>query len=605
MRRSAAPLCCRRRRQPAWLLLLLATVCTLLAGSSSSSLICAAEPDASGAAAPGELPFSTPPRPDETRISSGHHRDSLRLQRTLDTSGVIGALLKRAETASFALWIEEALRVNVNVNGGEGERLEDSEARRLRLLLKRTNVWTVFAPSNAAVDAFRSGYSPSLPPLSALLAHFVPNQSFVFMPGPRSSYSAPPPPPLVALATACADPSVSILVCDLETLQECEDAASLPVWKDALRASHNFPRHAFRAWLLRSDVIAPNRLAGNGVVHLIDHVLTVQPPEPASSRSKKKREHEHTHSSKKKQQREEEQEEEQEEEEEEASDASNNDDVHSSDTSLVQRAKVHVHVKKAKEVPPPVRLSRHARHGLSSSLRPNATTTRSNDTTTTGATSDSRSGDETEEERPAAGFRPWGHHRPGRHHRGHGVDDDDEQQVEQAEQEGGPQKEVNAEAGPALIQAELAQWGSTPGSEIAPVETTEPASKHAAQQKHARGEHPKKEGPQEASKAKPPSPSDSFSFRGLAFLSVVFLTVLILSIGVARCFLEDPERVDAVWDMLCSCCCCCCPRTALPARSARRARNVSETALPGSGEERPLLPDGGDYQAGGNKPPDL
>ena len=83
-------------------------------------------------------------------------------------------------------------------------------------------------------------------------------------------FDAPRPPVALPLLTANQRPAVTLFLCDTNSTEQCEEDAA----ERYSTPTPNAPADADLAFLLRSEVLHPNRVAGNGVVHVVDRVLT-------------------------------------------------------------------------------------------------------------------------------------------------------------------------------------------------------------------------------------------------------------------------------------------------------------------------------------------
>ena len=552
-----------RRTMRATLCLCLAVLCCIAAAASASPH------DAAGAAAPGveNLPFTPPLRPDESRIATPFHPHSSLLHShalphhsspALDTSdalqGVFGSLIKRDDTASFARWFERELVADRDW----ADRVE------------RTPIWTVFAPTNEAVDEFLRQYDGvdergvrALPPRNAIRSHFIPDQS-IFLMGGESM------PALMPLLTAAQDPQVTLYLCEYSSEVRCDEAITAQAHSagddstdSAQQGSPNAPMDAERIQLLRSDLTQENRVAGNGVVHLISHVLAgpaERPQEDSSSEPAEQEDSKVSRADRKRAMKEEEQE-----------------------------------AQATHQTPlPPPEVPKSAKIGLGHSLRSSSNESMSaadNDAAAESPANVAAS--------DAAASSSLSHPTQAQPNTPSASTLLDPLQAElgaplQQAPPGAPHPAASASKG------EGKGLGPVP-SEDSPFEPpsareVEQAAKAEQDREKERRKHPK-------AKAGGRSSGGEITWRGVLFLSGVAVVVILLSIGLTGVLVRNSPRVDAAWNCIFGCCC--------RRRSAQEERDYDEIDGAHSQslrDDRPLLSERGEaYQAStaGRKPPDL
>jgi hypothetical protein len=153
---------------------------------------------------------------------------------------ILDALAEESDTKEFARWIDHSLE-------------HEGDEKPLLHQLQSHLLWTIFAPSNSAVEKFLSDEQSKKERLHALQRHFIPDQSFVVFEGLSTK--------VIPMRTMARH--TQVLVCDLRKDKHCFEDAPKPVNVSSL---HTFILHP-------SDISVRNRLTGNGVVHVVERVF--------------------------------------------------------------------------------------------------------------------------------------------------------------------------------------------------------------------------------------------------------------------------------------------------------------------------------------------
>jgi len=270
----------------------------LLAHAIDASTPPSHQADLSGAAPPGlkHLPFK-PPLPHHDRYiasshpQSHHHHHSHSLLSVAeagfdsrDSSRSLDRALLHTESAhAFARWMEIELDAEAMSRADQSNEMHDiKEEESMRHMLKHAKFWTVLAPSNIALSNMSPPFAPgSSDSRRLLLRHLIPNQSIVlFSDKPSGADTTNQSEKLISVTTAEPRPGSMAHLCAHPKRSRC--VSMVEEWRSNHSHAHtnnndndNDIGEGMRHFIVQlKDVSSRNILAGNGVLHIVERVIT-------------------------------------------------------------------------------------------------------------------------------------------------------------------------------------------------------------------------------------------------------------------------------------------------------------------------------------------